>query len=387
MKRAALILTLTLLLFSVVAGTQLVDLAEANWLYPVNPLPPSKPEISILLPESNKKYSSNIGIDLLVTGPNWGYYDDSLEGSGSTIKLSSFSYSLDDKPNVTLHGEQIVLSNSTSLDFRLRFLGNLSGLSDGLHSIVIYAHCEGKYSPEPYKWENFTVSGSSPKTFFTVDTEIKDTVLPEISILSPTNRVYNKSDVALDFTLSETCSQIKYSLDGQRNVVIDGNTTLTGLLEGAHNIAIYASDLAGNTKSSLVCFTVGYPPTILITSLKIAYNETLKYNVTLENSVTLNFTVNEAITWLGYSLDNQNTTTIHNYLFRTITLTNLTLGSHTIVLYATDVNGNTGSSEIAKFSISEEPEPFPTTLIAVASGASVAVIGVGILIYFKKRKH
>jgi hypothetical protein len=364
----------------VIAGTQLVNLAEANWMHPVNPSPPSKPEISIFLPESNKKYSSNIGIDFLVTGPNWGYYEQSiLEDSGSTIKLSSFNYSLDDKPNVTLDGEQIVLSNSTSLDFRLRFLGNLSGLSDGLHSIVVYAQAEGQYSPEYYMWENFTVGGSSPKTFFTVDTEIKDTVLPEISILSPTNRVYNKSDVALDFTLSETCSQIKYSLDGQNNVMIDGNTTLTGLPEGAHNIAIYASDLAGNTKSSIVCFTVGYPPTILITSLKSTY-----YGV---NNVTLNFTVNEAASWIGYSLDSQNNKTMSNYLLRTITLTNLTYGSHTIVLYATDKNGNIGASEIAKFSISEEPEPFPTTLVTVASGASVAVVGVGLLVYFKKRKH
>jgi hypothetical protein len=170
MKRKALALTLVMaLLFSVVAGTKLVDLAEANWFVPVNPSPPSKPEISILLPESNKKYSSNVDIDFLVTAPNWGYYDQSVaEGSGSTINLSSFTYSLDDKPNVTFAGEQIVLSNSTSTVFKLRFLGNLSGLSEGLHSIVVYAQAEGRYSPEYYKWENFTVGGSSPKTFFTI---------------------------------------------------------------------------------------------------------------------------------------------------------------------------------------------------------------------------
>jgi nitrous oxidase accessory protein len=34
-----------------------------------------------------------------------------------------------------------------------------------------------------------------------------------------------------------------------------------------------------------------------------------------------------------------------------------------------------------------EPEPFPTTLVVAASGASVAVIGIGLLIYFKKRKR
>jgi nitrous oxidase accessory protein len=36
---------------------------------------------------------------------------------------------------------------------------------------------------------------------------------------------------------------------------------------------------------------------------------------------------------------------------------------------------------------SPEPESFPTALIATASGVSVAIIGVGLLVYFKKRKH
>jgi hypothetical protein len=34
-----------------------------------------------------------------------------------------------------------------------------------------------------------------------------------------------------------------------------------------------------------------------------------------------------------------------------------------------------------------EPEPFPTTLVITASGASVAIIGVGLLVYYKKRNH
>jgi len=33
------------------------------------------------------------------------------------------------------------------------------------------------------------------------------------------------------------------------------------------------------------------------------------------------------------------------------------------------------------------PEPFPITLVVAAFGVSVAVIGVGLLVYFKRRKH
>jgi len=36
---------------------------------------------------------------------------------------------------------------------------------------------------------------------------------------------------------------------------------------------------------------------------------------------------------------------------------------------------------------SQPSEPFPTVLVATASGVSVAIIGVGLLVYFKKRKH
>jgi len=157
MERTAFALTLILaLLISALAGATFVDLAEANWLFPMNHSPPSKPEISVLLPESDNKYSTNIGIDFLVRGPNWGDYVDRF---GDYIKLSSISYSLDDKANVTFVGEQIALSDSRSLV--IRFLGNLSGLSDGFHSLVVYAQGEGKYSPEPYKWVDWKAVGSS----------------------------------------------------------------------------------------------------------------------------------------------------------------------------------------------------------------------------------
>ncbi|MBE3116249.1 right-handed parallel beta-helix repeat-containing protein, partial [Candidatus Bathyarchaeota archaeon] len=36
---------------------------------------------------------------------------------------------------------------------------------------------------------------------------------------------------------------------------------------------------------------------------------------------------------------------------------------------------------------STEPEPFPTVLVVASSGAAVALVSVGLLIFFKKRKH
>jgi hypothetical protein len=37
--------------------------------------------------------------------------------------------------------------------------------------------------------------------------------------------------------------------------------------------------------------------------------------------------------------------------------------------------------------LNTQPEPFPTMLVAIASAALVAIIGIGLLVYFKKRKR
>ena len=85
-----------------------------------------------------------------------------------------------------------------------------------------------------------------------------------ISIASPQNTTYATTDVALDFTVTEETSWIRYSLDGQANVTITGSTTLSDLTEGAHSVTVYAQDTAGETvASATVQFTIapGAEPT------------------------------------------------------------------------------------------------------------------------------
>ena len=67
-----------------------------------------------------------------------------------------------------------------------------------------------------------------------------------------------------------------------------------------------------------------------------------------------------------------------------VTLTGLTIGKHNVTVYAWDTAGNVGASETIIFTIAE---PFPAVPVAAASAASVAVLSVGLLVYFKKRKH
>jgi parallel beta-helix repeat protein len=98
-----------------------------------------------------------------------------------------------------------------------------------------------------------------------------------ISIVSPENKTYTVNSVSLSFTLSEETSWIKYSIDGQENVTVTGDTTLSDLSEGAHSITVYAQDTEGQTrKSETVYFTIaegaepplsGFSPITLIAAI------------------------------------------------------------------------------------------------------------------------
>jgi hypothetical protein len=121
------------------------------------------------------------------------------------------------------------------------------------------------------------------------------------------------------------------------------------------------------------------PPKISILS-----PENKTYSV---SNVSLTCTINKPVTWIGYSLDDQAQIT----MIANITLTNLSNGLHNITVYAKDRFDTMGVSETIHFSIDQpninQPESFPTLPVLAASIAAVAVAGVGLVVYFKKRKH
>jgi hypothetical protein len=160
------------------------------------------------------------------------------------------------------------------------------------------------------------------------------------------------------------------------------------LSDGQHKIEVTAV-FVGNINNDFV-------PTYTLTSAPVyfyVYNISppsppVISNLSPENKtydttdIPLSFTVDKPTSWIGYSLDEkENVTVVEN-----TTLTGLSYGSHGIVVYANDTLGNTGTSETINFTIAEKPEPFPTTLV-IAPIASVAVIGIGLFVYFRKRKR
>jgi hypothetical protein len=188
-------------------------------------------------------------------------------------------------------------------------------------------------------------------------------------------------------TVHETPDNVSTSFSSLGNNLYAGDTDLTDLSQGAHNVTVWVSvyqyiisDFLGipypnyeGAVLSTVSFNIdSIPPHITILS-----PETKAYNT---SNVPLDFTVNKAVSQISYSLDgHQNITTEGN-----ITLTRLSNGLHKVTIYATDSYGNVGASQTVSFTVSK-PESFPTSVVIAVILVAVA-ISVSLLIYRRHRK-
>lgn len=205
------------------------------------------PRISILSPE-NETYTN---------------FGNSLPLNFSVNKPFAWAkLSLDNEVNKTINGNMTIdygefyASNSSYHRLKVYAIdtaGNI-GASDTVYFAMIFLH-----------WNSQTLP-------------------PIVGIISPQNTTFFKSNVPLTFTIDKTIpldpsfmanftkiSQTSYSLDGQSNVTIVGNTTLTGLLNGEHNVTVYAEDIICNIEASrTVFFTVKAEAFPLVTTAAIS---------------------------------------------------------------------------------------------------------------------
>jgi hypothetical protein len=249
MKRKALALTLILaMLFSVIIGEHFAKLGMANPWYEDRWTEP--PVISIESP-TNETYSGSVMLNFTVSKPEkWKSNPTTYLGTptlyGDTQQFNSVKIELDGKTYRSIE----VHSNLSS---PFRYSEDLSNLRDGEHNLRIYAYGTGVV--EGCEWNPNTsveISSESDLMYF-----VLDTTSPVISVLSVENKTYYSSDIILDFTVNEPVTQVSYNLDGLYNVTVVGNTTLSGLPFGLHNVTIYAWDKAENVGASeAVYFTV-----------------------------------------------------------------------------------------------------------------------------------
>jgi hypothetical protein len=295
------------LLFSAASVTQLIDLGSANpFLYePVSPVSPQfnvkPPTISILSPKNNEIFISNnvtltFNVSLVVpdlpelfyyyVGLSEVYYKLSWLSNNTFVDLGTLPYNFHNPNSSRTLDENSHIYIISGYELSPNFSINLKDVPDGNNSIEVFAVLQGSREADYHEramtiyYGSYELIGSATVNF-TIDST---------AFLSPQNKTYSTADVPLLLRSPGSFKQIEYSLDGQDNVKFAGNTTLTGLSNGEHNITVYTTDETGNTGVS----------------------ETITFNV---------------------------------------------------------------------------DAPFPITLVAAASVATVAVVGVGLLVYFKKRKH
>jgi hypothetical protein len=250
------------LLFSAVAGAFFVKSTQANPTISVyrdvpisvhSDVPPpagtQAPIITIHTPRNGSSYPKNITLTFDVTIPK-------TNGDKSLDTVTKIYYKSSWETN------EIIVAEGWFGSFSI----DLADVRGGNLSVTIYAVGVGYIETgEDFREENdviwsynyydrFEMTGYSTVSF------TKDLVSPRISFLSPPNGTYVTSDVELDFTVSEAASEILYCLDGKENQTVTGTVTLRGLAEGAHNVTLYAADLAGNAAApKTLVFNVDLP--------------------------------------------------------------------------------------------------------------------------------
>jgi hypothetical protein len=167
------------------------------------------------------------------------------------------------------------------------------------------------------------------------------------------------------------------------------SSLLPSLSDGEHKVTIYFGFKSWGP--DLPQFTsTRYAGIIFYIDTLAPQIENLSVNGTGTVDRLLNFTVDEATSWVGYSLDNQANVTITG----DAVLRDLSYGVHNVTVYANDTMGHIGASEALTFTV-DEPEVvqpdavdgadlFP--IFAIVSIATVAALSIGLLVYFKKIK-
>lgn len=248
-------------------GAVSIDFAQANpyrreedWTEVAPPAGTQAPIIAIHAPQNGSYYPKNVNLtlDVIIPKTNGDIVNVPVKLFSTIYGEISISYSVSElyyvgswKPNeVTYIAKNFGENTSFSID--------LTAVPGGNLSIKLYAVGVGYYVlSQELGSDTFTmITHFATFKMYSHSTVsfIKDLVPPRITVQSPQNTTYNTSEVKLDFTVNEGVSQILYNLDNKGNQTITGNATLTGLLNGEHNVTLYVADLAGNAASPKALF-------------------------------------------------------------------------------------------------------------------------------------
>lgn len=193
---------------------------------------------------------------LTVLSPTNSTYKSSPQTLAITFKMigktsyTEIKYSIDGNPNSTLPANATLqpieatrtYPNGTTVTvismfspYQITGQTKLPELAEGQHIIKVYSEL---------KMSNYVVSDEE-EISFTID----DETAPAILDFSIKNTTYTQTDLPLNFKLDQSVQWIAYCLDGQENITITGNSTLSSNA-GSHQLKVYATDYAGNCGAS-----------------------------------------------------------------------------------------------------------------------------------------
>jgi len=144
----------------------------------------------------------------------------------------------------------------SSIFYTLPFYGfnfSITGIPFGQHTVNFTGHAQGDFVLANGSGCEYFLEKTVSLTFFVLAN-------PVIEFSSPQNANSTTSSFPLNFTVDHAVTEIAYILDGQESIPISGNTTLTDLPNGRHNVTVYATDEFGYTgESNTLFFNVNSP--------------------------------------------------------------------------------------------------------------------------------
>ena len=190
------------------------------------------PKLSVISPQNNTAYNSNnVSLTLNVSIP---------KSNNVTFWLSELYYVPSWKHTAN--------NELTKIDAPQGSI-NLTDVPEGPRWLEVHAVASAVAYKSGHKIDGihyttylvyYTITSSSIVKF-TIDN-----TTPNILSVSVENKTYSTSDLPLNVIANEPVSQIIYSLDGQSNQTVAGNTTLNDVSNGAHTLKMRVLDSAGN---------------------------------------------------------------------------------------------------------------------------------------------
>jgi len=130
---------------------------------------------------------------------------------------------------------------------------SITNIPFGEHNLNFTANAQGIYRLENGSSRHYSLEK-------TISVKFSMRTNPIITFSSHQNNTVETSDSLLNFTVDHPVTEMAYCLDGQKSIHISGNTTLTGLSNGQHNVTVYATDEYGYTGiSDTLFFNVNAP--------------------------------------------------------------------------------------------------------------------------------